>query len=69
MFCFADLIFRAVALHSNGREIDTMSCSTPIPDIIKKKRDGGELSDVEIQAFVTAVVQGEEQVQPSQIGK
>ncbi|KAL8563598.1 hypothetical protein ACOMHN_019336 [Nucella lapillus] len=37
-----------------------------IPDIISKKRDGGELSQREIQSFIDAVVDGN--AQPSQTG-
>lgn len=37
-----------------------------IPDIIMKKRDGGELSEADIQTFISGVVN--EVVQPAQIG-
>ena len=43
-----------------------MSDSLSIPSIIETKRDGGELSDAEIEFFVKAVVNGE--AQPPQIG-
>lgn len=37
-----------------------------IPDLIRKKRDGGQLSDDEIKAFIQAVK--EKTIQDSQIG-